>query len=62
VTAQLSNRPRSIVFLGTAHDNGGTSILASNLAGAMRARGHHVEEWYLFGSDGDAPPDARIFL
>ena len=25
-------RPRSIVFLGTAHDNGGSSILASSLA------------------------------
>jgi glycosyltransferase involved in cell wall biosynthesis len=62
VTAQLSNRPRSIVFLGTAHDNGGTSILASNLAKAMRARGHHVEEWYLFGSDGDLPAGARIFV
>jgi glycosyltransferase involved in cell wall biosynthesis len=62
VTAQLSNRPRSIVFLGTAHDNGGTSILASNLAKTMRARGHHVEEWYLFGSDGDLPAGARIFL
>jgi glycosyltransferase involved in cell wall biosynthesis len=62
VTAQLSHRPRSIVFLGTAHDNGGTSILASNLARAMRARGHHVEEWYLFGSDGDLPPGARIFV
>jgi glycosyltransferase involved in cell wall biosynthesis len=61
VTTQLSHRPRSIVFLGTAHDNGGTSILASNLARAMRARGHHVEEWYLFGSDGDLPPGARVF-
>lgn len=62
VTAQLSHRPRSIVFLGTAHDNGGTSILASNLARAMRARGHHVEEWYLFGSDSDLPPGARVFV
>ena len=62
MTVQLSSRPRSIVFLGTAHDNGGTSILASNLAQAMRARGHHVEEWYLFGSDGDLPAGARIFL
>jgi glycosyltransferase involved in cell wall biosynthesis len=62
VTAQLSNRPRSIVFLGTAHDNGGTSILASNLAKAMRARGHHVEEWYLFASDGDLPAGARVFV
>ena len=62
MTAQLSNRPRSIVFLGTAHDNGGTSILASNLAKAMRARDHHVEEWYLFGSDGDLPAGARVFV
>ena len=62
MTAQLSNRPRSIVFLGTAHDNGGTSILASNLAKAMRARGHHVEEWYLFASDGDLPAGARVFV
>ncbi len=59
---QLSNRPRSIVFLGTAHDNGGTSILASNLAKSMRARGHHVEEWYLFGSDGDMPAGTRVFV
>jgi glycosyltransferase involved in cell wall biosynthesis len=62
VTAQLSNRPRSIVFLGTAHDNGGSSILASNLAAAMRAQGHRVEEWYLFGSDGDLPAGARVFV
>lgn len=62
MTAQLSRHPRSIVFLGTAHDNGGTSILASNLAKAMRARGHHVEEWYLFGADGDLPAGARVFV
>jgi len=62
MTAQLSHRPRSIVFLGTAHDNGGTSILASTLAKAMRAQGHHVEEWYLFGSDGDLPAGARVFI
>ncbi len=59
--SKLSHRPRSIVFLGTAHDNGGTSILAGNLARAMRARGHHVEEWYLFGSDGDMPAGTRVF-
>ena len=59
--SKLSHRPRSIVFLGTAHDNGGTSILASNLARAMRTRGHHVEEWYLFGSDGDMPVGSRVF-
>jgi glycosyltransferase involved in cell wall biosynthesis len=51
---------RSIVFLGTAHDNGGSSILAGNLAAAMRAQGHHVEEWYLFGSSAD-PHNVRIF-
>ena len=62
MTAQLSHRPRSIVFLGTAHDNGGTSILASNLAKAMRAQGHRVEEWYLFGSDGDMPAGTRVFV
>ena len=42
-------RPRSIVFLGTSHDNGGSSILGGELAEAMRAAGHDVEEWYLFG-------------
>jgi glycosyltransferase involved in cell wall biosynthesis len=62
VISELSKRPRSIVFLGSAHDNGGTSILASNLAKAMRARGHHVEEWYLFASDGDLPAGARVFV
>jgi glycosyltransferase involved in cell wall biosynthesis len=51
---------QSIVFLGTAHDNGGSSILAGNLAAAMRAQGHHVEEWYLFGSSAD-PRDVRVF-
>ena len=44
----LAIKPKSIVFLGTAHDNGGSSILATNLAEVMRAAGHHVEEWYLF--------------
>jgi glycosyltransferase involved in cell wall biosynthesis len=63
MTAQLSNRPRSIVFLGTAHDNGGSSILASNLAETMRLAGHHVEEWYLFGSRlADMPAGSRVFL
>ena len=52
----------SIVFLGTAHDGGGSSVLASTLASAMRADGHHVEEWYLFGSYADTPPGARVFL
>lgn len=59
--SQLTSRPLSIVFLGSAHDNGGTSILATGLAEAMRKRGHKVEEWYLFGSRGDAPASARIF-
>lgn len=63
VAAQLSNRPRSVVFLGTAHDNGGSSILASNLAQSMRSDGHHVEEWYLFGSkSARMPAGARVFL
>jgi len=55
-------RPKSIVFLGTAHDNGGSSILATNLAEVMRAEGHHVEEWYLFDSDGHHPAGTRIFV
>ena len=62
MSGQLSNRPRSIVFLGTAHDNGGSSILASNLAEAMRLAGHHVEEWYLFSSPSACmPAAARVF-
>jgi glycosyltransferase involved in cell wall biosynthesis len=61
MNAQPATRPQLIVFLGTAHDNGGTSILASNLAAAMRKHGHRVEEWYLFSSDGDLPPGARVF-
>ena len=61
MNAQHADRPRLIVFLGTAHDNGGTSILASNLAAAMRKHGHRVEEWYLFSSDGDLPPGAQVF-
>ena len=61
MTRQVPTRPRSIVFLGSAHDNGGTSILASGLAEAMRVQGHHVEEWYLFGSKGDLPAGAYIF-
>ena len=61
MTLQDSPGPRSIVFLGSAHDNGGTSVLASGLAEAMRAQGHHVEEWYLFGSHGDLAPGTRIF-
>jgi len=62
VAARLSKRPRSIVFLGTAHDNGGTSILACDLAKAMRAQDHQVEEWYLFASQGDLPAGARVFI
>jgi glycosyltransferase involved in cell wall biosynthesis len=49
MVALRSIRPRSIVFLGTSHDNGGSSILAGELAETMRAAGHDVEEWYLFG-------------
>jgi glycosyltransferase involved in cell wall biosynthesis len=63
MTGHLTNRPQSIVFLGTAHDNGGSSILASNLAAAMRIAGHDVEEWYLFGSkSARMPPGARVFV
>lgn len=54
--------PRSIVFLGTAHDGGGSSVLASTLAEAMRAKGHHVEEWYLFSSNAEMPAGTRVFL
>jgi glycosyltransferase involved in cell wall biosynthesis len=61
-TAATPLHPRTIVFLGTAHDGGGSSVLASTLASAMRAEGHHVEEWYLFGSYADASPGARVFL
>jgi glycosyltransferase involved in cell wall biosynthesis len=61
VTARVSNGSRSVVFLGTAHDNGGTSILASNLAEAMRKRGHRVEEWYLYSSDAGLPTGTRVF-
>jgi glycosyltransferase involved in cell wall biosynthesis len=50
---------RSIVFLGSSHDNGGSSVLAENLAAAMRHHGHRVEEWYLFGSS--AGHDSRVF-
>jgi glycosyltransferase involved in cell wall biosynthesis len=57
-----SLHPRTIVFLGTAHDGGGSSVLASTLASAMRTEGHHVEEWYLFGSHADLPPGARVFV
>lgn len=41
---------RRIVFLGTAHDNGGSSILAGALAQRMRDAGHDAQEWYLFGA------------
>jgi glycosyltransferase involved in cell wall biosynthesis len=61
MTAQRPLAARSIVFLGTAHDNGGSSILAGNLAAAMRAHGHHVEEWYLFASASGTPAGARVF-
>jgi glycosyltransferase involved in cell wall biosynthesis len=62
MTVATPARPRTIVFLGTAHDDGGSSVLASTLAGAMRADGHHVEEWYLFGSKVELPPGARVFV
>lgn len=61
-TTATLRRPRSIVFLGTAHDNGGSSVLASTLAASMRAEGHRVEEWYLFGSNAELPAGARVFL
>ena len=61
-TATAPGRPRSIVFIGTAHDHGGSSVLASTIAGALRADGHHVEEWYLFGAKADLPPEARVFV
>lgn len=57
----VPRRHQTIVFLGTAHDNGGSSVLASNLAAAMHREGHHVEEWYLFGSPANLPPGARVF-
>src|SRR5271167_4561507 len=57
-----SIRPRSIVFLGTSHDNGGSSILAGELTEAMRGAGHDVEEWYLFGPRlAGMHASARIF-
>lgn len=55
-----THRARHVIFLGTAHDNGGSSVMAGNLAQAMRAQGHEVEEWYLFTSSAD-PKHARIF-
>jgi glycosyltransferase involved in cell wall biosynthesis len=61
-TVATPSHPRTIVFLGTAHDGGGSSVLASTLASAMRAEGHRVEEWFLFASYADAPPGARVFL
>ncbi len=62
-TVLRTARPRSIVFLSTAHDNGGSSILSSSLAAAMRANGHRVEEWYLFSAaPQDLPAGARVFI
>jgi glycosyltransferase involved in cell wall biosynthesis len=55
-----SPQTRRVVFLGTSHDNGGSSVLAGNLAQAMRAQGYDVDEWYLFASSAD-PKHARIF-
>jgi glycosyltransferase involved in cell wall biosynthesis len=62
MAALTSGQPSSIVFLGTTHDNGGTSILATSLADALRAQGHRVEQWYLFDSAGNHPAGTRIFL
>lgn len=52
---------RSIVFLGSSHDNGGSSVLAENLAAAMRHHGHRVEEWYLFGSAAGYDTVTHVF-
>jgi len=49
-TVAATTPRRRIVFLGTAHDNGGSSILAGALAQRMRDAGHDAQEWYLFGS------------
>ena len=52
---------RRIVFLGTAHDNGGSSILAGALAQRMRDAGHDAQEWYLFGSQAHGTgPHRRV--
>ena len=52
---------RRIVFLGTAHDNGGSSILAGALAHRMRDAGHDAQEWYLFGSQAHGTgPHRRV--
>jgi len=59
-SADAATARRRIVFLGTAHDNGGSSILAGALAQAMRAAGHEVEEWYLFGSAATATGPVRV--
>lgn len=64
VAAATSPR-RRIVFLGTAHDNGGSSILAGALAQRMRDAGHDASEWYLFGSQAQntkhgADPHRRV--
>lgn len=64
--AAAAATPRKrIVFLGTAHDNGGSSILAGALAQRMREAGHDAEEWYLFGSQAQntrhgAGPHRRV--
>ena len=52
---------KTIVFLGTAHDNGGSSFFADALAKRLRASGHRVEEWFLFGSqEGAVPAGVRV--
>lgn len=60
--SSVAATPRKrIVFLGTAHDNGGSSILAGALAQRMREAGHDAEEWYLFGSQAHGTgPHRRV--
>ena len=47
--------PRSSSFSAPRMTMAARRSWRSNLAAAMRKHGHHVEEWYLFGSDGDMP-------
>lgn len=60
--AAASTPRRRIVFLGTAHDNGGSSILAGALAQRMRDAGHDAQEWYLFGSQAHGTDPHRRVL
>lgn len=60
-TTAAATPRRRIVFLGTAHDNGGSSILAGALAQRMRDAGHDAAEWYLFGSQAHGTgPHRRV--